>query len=156
MKTTLVLISAFAIALAACGKKDATPTTTTTTTSTPPVNMPAPTPVAGVTVNGFTVGNAIGPGKKIQGAGGMIVPRDTIYVSVDTIGSGEATLKSRWTYLKDGKTMLVNEESQKISSTGPATHEFHISKPDGWPKGDYRVELFVNDAPAGSRGFSVT
>jgi hypothetical protein len=32
-----------------------------------------------------------------------------------------------------------------------------VSKPSGWPKGDYRVEVFLNDAPAPavSRDFKV-
>lgn len=153
MRTTAVVIfSALAIALAACGKKDEPPKTTTA--PTPPATMPAP--AAGIAVSSVAVGKAIGPDKKIQGAAGTIAPQDTIYVSIDTTGSGEATLKSRWTYLKDGKTTLVKEDTQKVSTSGPATHEFHISKPDGWPKGDYQVELFVNDAPAGTRRFTVS
>jgi hypothetical protein len=150
--TTLLLISAFAFALAACGKKEEAPRTTNT--SPPPASAPAST--AGVAVGGLTVGNAIAADKKIQGSAGTINAKDTIYVSIDTTGSGEATLKSRWTYLKDGNTTLVKEDTQRVSTTGPATHEFHISKPDGWPRGDYQVELFVNDVSAGNRRFSVT
>lgn len=150
-KTVLVIVSALAFALTACGKKDEP--TKTTTAPTPPATMPAP--AAGVAVSNVTVGNAIGPDKRIQGSA-AISSRDTIYVSIDTTGSGEATLKSRWTYLKDGKTTVVKEDTQRVSTSGSATHEFHISKPDGWPKGDYQVELFVNDASAGTRRFTVT
>jgi predicted small lipoprotein YifL len=148
--TTLVAISAMAFAIAACGKKDE-PKTAPPAPSSPTSSAPA----AGVTVGTVTVGNAIGADKKVQGSGAIGV-KDTIYVSVDTTGSGEATLKSRWTYLKDGTTTVVKEDTQRVSTSGSATHEFHISKPDGWPKGDYQVEVFVNDAPAGSRKFSVS
>jgi uncharacterized protein YfaS (alpha-2-macroglobulin family) len=36
-------------------------------------------------------------------------------------------------------------------------NEFHISKPSGWPKGDYRLEVFLGDAesPAATRSFRV-
>jgi hypothetical protein len=151
-KTALVIASVLAFAFAGCGTKDEP--AKTTTAPTPPATTPAP--AAGVSVSIITVGNAVGPDKKIQGAAATIAPKDTIYVSIDTTGSGEATLKSRWTYLKDGKTTLVKEDTQKVSTRGPATHEFHISKPDGWPKGDYQVEVFVNDASAGTRRFTVT
>jgi hypothetical protein len=148
-KTALVFVSALAFAFAGCGKKDEPPKPTTA----PPATTSAP--AASVAVSTVTVGNAVGPDKKIQGAA-AIAPRDTIYVSIDTTGRGEATLKSRWTYLKDGKTTLVNEDTQRVSTSGPSTHEFHISKPDGWPKGDYQVEVFVNDALAGTRRFTVS
>jgi hypothetical protein len=148
-KTALVFVSALAFALGACGKKDEP---AKTTTAAPP---PATTPSAGVAVARFTVGNAIGSDKKVQGTA-AIVPGDTIYVSIDTTGNGETTLKTRWTFLKDGKSIPVKEDTQKVSTSGPATHEFHISKPDGWPKGEYQVEVLVNDASAGTRRFTVT
>jgi hypothetical protein len=148
-KILVVVISALAVALGACGKKDEPPKTTT---SPPP---PATAP-AGVAVGTVSVGNSIGADRKIVGSSATIVPRDTIYVSIDTMGTGEATLKSRWTYLKGGQSTLVKEDTQKVSTSGPATHEFHISKPDGWPKGEYQVEVFVNDTLAGTRKFNVT
>ena len=148
-KNLLVIVSALALVLGACGKKDEPPKTTT---ATPP---PA-TVSAGVAVGNVSVGKSVGSDKKIQGGAAAIVPSDTIYVSIDTTGNGEATLRSRWTYLKDGKSMLVKEDTQKVTTSGPATHEFHISKPDGWPKGEYQVEVLVNDTSAGTRRFNVT
>jgi hypothetical protein len=102
------------------------------------------------------VGNSLSSDKTVPGSSGPIAPRDTIYVSIATMGSGETTLKSRWTYLANGNSTLVNEDTQNVRTNGPATHEFHISKPDGWPKGDYQVEIFVNGAPAASRRFAVS
>lgn len=149
--TALAIVLGMALAIAACGKKDA-PVTAPPASTTPS----APAPTAVVAVSKVTVGNAVGPDKKILGVAATIAPKDTIYVSVDTTGRGEATLKSRWTYLQDGKTTVVKEDTQKVSMAGPATHEFHISKPDGWPKGDYQVEVFLNDASAGTQRFKVT
>ena len=147
-KTALVIVSIFALALGACGKNDGP--TRTTTPSTPPAATSA-----GVAVGSVSVGNAVGPDKKIQGYSASMAPGDTIYVSIETTGKGDATLKSRWTYVKDGKSMLVKEDARKVSTTGPATHEFHISKPDGWPQGDYQIEVFVNDTAAVIRRFNV-
>jgi hypothetical protein len=36
-----------------------------------------------------------------------------------------------------------------------AANEFHISKPDGWPAGDYQVEISLDDKPVGTKKFSV-
>jgi hypothetical protein len=44
---------------------------------------------------------------------------------------------------------------ETIMPTGPATTEFHISKSDGWPAGDYQVEIFLDDRAIGTRSFTV-
>ena len=33
--------------------------------------------------------------------------------------------------------------------------EFHISKPNGWPAGKYKIEVFLNDQPASAKTFEV-
>ncbi len=33
--------------------------------------------------------------------------------------------------------------------------EFHISKPDGWPTGKYKLEAFLNDSTAATKDFEV-
>ena len=63
-----------------------------------------------------------------------------------------ATLKTRWTFA-DGQ--VVDESTQTIAPTGNARTEFHISKPDGWPVGKYKFEVFLNGASAATKDFSV-
>jgi uncharacterized protein YfaS (alpha-2-macroglobulin family) len=66
--------------------------------------------------------------------------------------SSNTVLKARWTYA-DGQ--LVEESEQTIAPNGDAATEFHISKPDGWPAGRYRVEVSVNGVPTQSKDFQV-
>ena len=63
------------------------------------------------------------------------------------------SLSARWTF-EDGQ--LVNEATQNIAPAGPAVTEFHISKPDGWPAGKYKLEVSANGKPAGAAQFTVT
>jgi hypothetical protein len=42
-----------------------------------------------------------------------------------------------------------------ISPTGPAVTEFHLSKPDGWPVGNYRIEVLLNGTQAATKSFEV-
>ena len=80
-------------------------------------------------------------------------PTDTIYASVRTVGSGSgATLTARWTF-EDGQ--VVDESSQTISPTGPANTEFHISMPEGFPVGDYEVEILLNGQSVETESFEV-
>ena len=148
-------LAALTLTLNACGKKEVAPAPQAAPApTTAPVSVPPPA-IAGVTVGSITLGNAIGAGKKVTQASDSFGKKDTIYASVETTGSGTATLKAKWTYRKGGQESLVKEETQTITPTGPATSEFHISKPDGWPVGDYQVEIFVEDKPARSKTFTV-
>ena len=80
-------------------------------------------------------------------------PSDTIYASVATDGSGSgSTLSARWTF-NDGQ--VVDESTQNISPTGPAVTEFHISKPDGFPTGKYKVEIKLNGQTVETKDFEV-
>ena len=103
----------------------------------------------------ITLGKGVGADKKVTTPTEIFGKNDTIYAAVDTTGTGSATLKARWTYLKTEKPTLVDETAQQITATGPATTEFHISKPDGWPTGDYQVEVLVDDKPGGAKKFLV-
>ena len=61
-------------------------------------------------------------------------------------------INAKWTY-QDGQT--VNESSQTIAPNGPAVTSFHISKPDGWPTGNYTVTITLDGKPAGTATFDV-
>ncbi|MEG1971369.1 MAG: hypothetical protein RR101_14760 [Burkholderiaceae bacterium] len=142
-----------AVALAACGKKEAPPPPPAPVAAAP-APVPALAPV-GVVVGDILLGKAIGPDKHVVEVFETFAPRDTIHAAVNSMGIGNATLKAKWTYTKDGKTVPIKNDAMTIVSTGPATNEFHISKPDGWPTGDYMVEIFIDDKPAGTRHFTV-
>ena len=131
-KYILATLAALILTLNACGKKEEAPKPQS---APAPTSIPAPVPppaMAGVTVGSITLGNAIGASKKVTQASDSFGKKDTIYASVDTTGSGSATLKAKWTYRKGGQESLVKEDRQTIAPTGPASSEFHISKPDGW------------------------
>ena len=98
----------------------------------------------------------MGSDKKVSAAKDSFAKNDTIYASIDTTGSGKANLKAKWTYIgADGKVVPVKEDTQTIDATGPATTEFHISKPDGWPAGNYQVEVLQDDRVVQTKKFSV-
>ena len=80
-------------------------------------------------------------------------PNDTIYISVDTEGTASgATLTARWTF-EDGQ--VVDETSQTISPSAASVTEFHISKPDGFPPGEYEVEILLDGRVVESEDFTV-
>ena len=143
------VLAASLLALAACGKKDEPPKPKTESS---PITV---APTQGVQVASIALGDSLGPQKRVTQPADSFRQKDTIYASVDTTGSGTAELKAKWTYRADGKDVLVREDSQTVTPTGPATSEFHVSKPDGWPTGDYRVDISLAGNPAGSKAFTV-
>jgi hypothetical protein len=110
-------------------------------------------PVAGVEVTEVRLGRSVTPDRRVAAEADRFGTQDTIYASVATQGSANnVTLTARWTY-QDGQ--VVDERRETISPTGPANTVFHLANPGGWPTGDYRLEVLVNDRSAESRPFSV-
>lgn len=143
-----------ALLLAACGKKEESAPPPPVATTPPPVTTtPPPAMSEAVSVSSIDLGTAVGPDQKVTTPTTTFGAKDTIYAAVATAGSASnATLGAKWTY-QDGQT--VNDSSQTIAPTGPAVTTFHISKPDGWPAGNYKVEISLNGAPVSSKDFSV-
>jgi len=107
----------------------------------------------GVRVSHIDMGRSLNADKTINDKTDSFKPNDTIYASIGTGGTAAtATLKARWTY-QDGQ--VVNESTQTIAPTGDARTEFHISRPDGWPTGKYKLEVFLNGSSAGTKDFDV-
>lgn len=151
-----LMIAALALGIAGC-KKEAPPPpppppAPAAPAPAPKVEAPAPAPV---TVGNITLGNAIGADKKVAASMDTFAKSDTIYASVETSGTGTATLKAKWTFHKGEQTAAVSEASETIASTGPAVTAFNISKPSGWPPGEYQVEIYLGDKSMGTKKFTV-
>ena len=134
---------------AACGSKPAPPAPVVVAT---PVPTPAPPAVSAV-----TLGNAIGADKSVAMASETFAVKDTIYASVATTGAGHFKLRELWSFVKGEKTAKVNETTIEFDATGPANNEFHVENAQGWPKGDYKVDIFLGDSatPATTKTFKV-
>jgi hypothetical protein len=144
--TNLALVLALASAAWACGGRDEAEVET---------QPGAEVTTEAVRVTVVDLGNAIGTDKRVTDANNAddFRPTDTIYASVATEGTASgATLTARWTY-QDGQ--VVDETSQTISPTGQAVTEFHIAKPDGFPTGNYQVEILLNGRSVEKKDFEV-
>ena len=121
--------------------------------TSPPATMPAPEDAARVT--DVDLGRSIGADKKINDNQQTDDFRrtDTIYAVVTTDGNASgASLTAHWTF-EDGQ--VVDETTQTIAASGPAVTEFHISKPDGFPVGKYKVEIRLNGTAVETKDFEV-
>lgn len=131
--TALAASLALALLASACNRD----------TAEAPAEQPAPAPpAAAVEVTDVELGTSVGSDRRVVDATDTFRSTDTIYVSVLTRGSAaRSELTARFTY-EDGQ--LVDESTQTIAPTGSDATEFHVSKPDGWPAGDYEVEILLD------------
>jgi hypothetical protein len=108
---------------------------------------------AGVRVTDVTLGRSLGGDKTITDRTETFKPNDTIYASVATEGSASsAIIRAKWSF-EGGQ--LVDESTRTIAPNNKERTEFHISKPDGWPAGKYKLEVFLNDQSAETKNFDV-
>lgn len=142
------------LALSACGKKEEASTPAPAASPPPAAAQPAPAPAAPaatpISVASVELGTGVDINQKVTAPSSTFGPKDTIYASVATSGSGSGKLAAKWTF-QSGQT--VHEESSDF--TAPANTSFRINKPDGWPAGNYKVEISLNGTAAASKDFSV-
>jgi hypothetical protein len=147
----LLAVTAMAgmLVIAGCKKKDAGVPVDTSAA----LPAPAPAPVA-LHVTDVSTGKGLTADTNLGTPTDTFGVRDTIYVLVKTDGASTASkLDAKWTY--NGK-QTVKESTQNIAPTGgEARNEFHIQKASSWPKGNYKVEIMLDGAPAGSKDFTI-
>jgi len=161
-RTSLTLVLASALALAACGKSEPPPAPAPAAPApapapaTPPPEAsaaaPAATPAAAVQITSITFTNALGADGKVTTPLTTFGPKDTIYgVVAATAAQASTAITAHWNY-QGGQ--LVSEQVQTLNM-GPSVSEFHISKPDGFPAGNYSLEILVNGNSVSSATFTV-
>jgi hypothetical protein len=132
--------------------------------ATPPPAATEPTPAmttgapaaAPIKVVAVKLGNVIGTDKTVATEMDTFAKTDTIYAAVGTSGAGSGKLTAKWSYVaRSGAEKPVSEDTQSIAPTADATTEFHISKPDGWPAGDYKIEVLLDGVSVAAKPFRV-
>ena len=104
----VLVLAALTLGLTGCKKESPPSAPATAPTPAPQVQAPPPAPDV-VSVANISLGKALGPDKKVAAATDTFAKGDTIYAVVETTGSGNATLKAKWTYHKGDKTAPVSE-----------------------------------------------
>jgi len=150
------LALATTLVLAACKKPEPVPAPTPPVSTSPEPVAPA-APAVAASVTAVDLGNAVDADNRVSAPGASFAPGDTIYAAVttatnDPVATVPATLAAHWTY-QDGQT--VSQDSRQLNLTGPGTTTFHISKPDGFPTGRYRVDISLDGNLVQSREFEV-
>lgn len=78
-------------------------------------------------------------------------PQDTMYVSVLTSARGSGTLTVRWIY----STRVLHEVTREVSYYDAAATDFRFEAADGFPPGEYRIEVLLDGQSVGTRSVRV-
>lgn len=117
----------------------------------------APAPTAMATVASIETGKRIGADKRITDTTSTFAPNDTLYISVVTNNASASTQLKTVVTFQDGQ--VVDSSSQTVAAPttmgGTSVTEFHLSRPGGWPTGDYTVEVWLDGQSAGTRTLTV-
>lgn len=80
-------------------------------------------------------------------------PHDSIFLSVMTSGRGSATLSVRWTYA--GRVIAEPKQQIHYTYADTAAAQFRLENAEGFPPGEYTVDVFLDGKPAGTKTFRV-
>lgn len=158
---SILTASVLALALAAC-KKAETPATTPAPAEAPAPAAPAvdppaataPAPAAqAVTVVEVQLARAVGDDMRATEPTTSFTPTDAIHAVVLTEGTGSGRLGAQWSY--GAEKQPVYQEEHEINATGPGAHNFRITKGDGFPAGDYQVDILLDGTIVATRSFKV-
>ena len=161
--TTLAAALAATLALSACNRADDTSAMNddTTPAATAPADTMPPattdtgaantTDSAGMSITSVDLGSAVGDDNRISVPTTTFTGTDTIHASVVTDGSSEGTLVATWTF-QDGQ---VVDTQEKVVPAGPQVTDFSITKPDGWPAGNYTLQVSKDGMVLQTREFTV-
>lgn len=142
-RAMLVALVLAASLTGACKKKDS---------GTPAADSSPAANTVVLQVQSVDLGRAIGADHRVTATSDDFTSRDTVYVSVASIGSGTGLMTAHWTF-EDGQ--VVEHSEQRVSPTGPAVTEFHIAKATPWPVGRYRVVIALDGREVGNKEFEV-
>jgi len=103
-------------------------------------------------VSNVMIGRQIGPGNRITEPTFEFAPKDTVFVSVATEGTGEAEMLTAAWRSQSGE--ILQKSSEPVPPAGENA-QFSLSQPKGLKPGTYKVIVFLGDDSVETKIFAV-
>ena len=107
-------------------------------------------------VSTIELGKRTGENLRVSESTSTFMMRDTVYLSVVTNNAtNDSRISARFTS-QDGA--VIDSSGQNVAldeGTATAVTQFRLVQENGWPVGMYTVDIWMNDAPVGTRQFEV-
>ena len=152
----LLPVTAFAAALAACGR-GARDQGTESAALDPAKRAADSAAHAAATgprrVATVMIGKRLGSENRIAEPTFQFAPQDTVYISFGLQGApAETKVAARW-LAQTGKTL--DSTAQTVPADAAGNTAFHLAPEKGWKPGTYLVTIFLNDDSADAKTFAV-
>lgn len=109
------------------------------------------TPSGPLQVDTIQLGRSLNPDSSVAVHATTFDRKDTVYVSVLTSAAGSGTIAVKWMY----QGRVIDEPQRPVSYREAAATEFHLVNSNGFPSGQYSVEVIVDGKSVGVRNFNV-
>jgi hypothetical protein len=104
-------------------------------------------------VAALLLGNALGADQVVRADATEFAAGDALHASVLSTGAHPGlTLSARW-LAPDGA--IIADTAQAIAPSEPTATTFTLKNPDGWPPGDYTLQLRANNTLLETRAFAI-
>jgi hypothetical protein len=144
-----------ALSAAACNRGADTEADVATRTAPGTVDQPVGTTTAGLRVTNVALGREMRGDTAVVAEVEDFKPNDTIHAVVRHEGMAtDARITARWTF-QDGQVVDERTETVSPASANASYTHFMISKPGGWPTGDYKLTILVNGQEVESEEFEI-
>jgi hypothetical protein len=100
-----------------------------------------------LTVTAIQTGKSLNSDNSIATHSATFHPKDTMYVSVLTGARGSGTIVARW--MLGGRS--IHEVSKEVSYNDQAATDFRFQAADGFPPGQYVIEILLDGKSVGTR-----
>lgn len=149
MKIRIAALSLAALAITACDRR---PDNRDAEADEESVTVAPPAP----RVSTIELGKQAGANLRVTETSSTFMTRDSVYLAVVTNNAADdSRLSARWTF-QDGA--VIDSSGQNVArdaGTTTAVTQFRLVQEKGWPIGTYTVDVWLNDAPVGTRQFEV-
>jgi hypothetical protein len=102
-------------------------------------------------VDTIQLGRSLNPDNSVASHATTFDRKDTVYVAVLTSAPGSGTIGVKWTY----QGRVIDEPQRQVTYRDAAATEFHLVNSNGFPPGQYSVEVFVDGKSVATRNFNV-
>jgi hypothetical protein len=104
-------------------------------------------------VTNVMIGKHIGEGNRVTEPTFQFAAKETVYVSIGTVGSPEKVALSA--HFSNQKGEVVDSVVKTIQPKGRENTELHAARPKGWTPGTYRITVYADGDSVDSKTFAV-
>ena len=104
-----------------------------------------------LTVTAIQTGKSLNSDNSVGTHAASFRPKDTMYVAVLTGARGAGTITVRWRL----GSQVIHEATREVAYNDQSATDFRFQAADGFPPGEYTIDVLLDGKPVGTRSVRV-